>query len=157
MEVFDNHSQKDIAIANVENGKPNATVNVEPNLVPYISDNKVGFANSETQKIVIPCKYDFTSKFSEGLAAVVLNGKWGFIDKNGNEVTHIKYDSVGAFVEGLAPVRLNDKRGFIDKVGNEVIPCRYDEVTDFIEGLAKVKLDDKEGVIDRFGNELWKE
>ena len=46
MEVFDNHSQKDIAIANVENGEPNATVNVEPNLVPYISGNKVGFANS---------------------------------------------------------------------------------------------------------------
>ena len=157
MEVFDNHSQKDIAIANVENGKPNATVNVEPNLVPYISGNKVGFANSETQKIVIPCKYDFTSKFSEGLAAVVLNGKWGFIDKNGNEVIPLIYDKALNFSRGLAAIKKDGKWGFIDKTGNEVIPCRYDEVTDFIEGLAKVKLDDKEGVIDRFGNELWKE
>ena len=120
MEVFDNHSQKDIAIANVENGEPNATVNVEPNLVPYISGNKVGFANSETQKIVIPCKYDFTSKFSEGLAAVKLNEKYGFIDKTVREVIPCRYDEVTDFIEGLAKVKLDDKEGVIDRFGNEL-------------------------------------
>ena len=34
--------------------------------------------------VVIPCKWSDTKGFSEGLAAVRENGKWGFIDKKGN-------------------------------------------------------------------------
>ncbi|EOA6136260.1 WG repeat-containing protein, partial [Campylobacter coli] len=33
--------------------------------------------------------------FSEGLAGVELNGKWGFIDKSGKIVIEPKFDDIG--------------------------------------------------------------
>ena len=109
---------------------------------------------AEEAKIVIPFKYDNVRSFSEGLASVKLNGKWGAIDKLGNEVVPIEYDEVFAFSEGVASVKLNGYWGAIDKSGNEIVPIEYDEVWAFREGLASVKLNGSWGVIDKYGNEV---
>ena len=82
------------------------------------------------------------------------NGKWGFIDKSGNEVVPCKYDWADSFSEGLASVILDGKYGSIDKSGNEVVPCKYDYAYSFSEGLARVHLDGKYGFIDKSGNEV---
>ncbi len=37
--------------------------------------------------------------FEEGLAAVRLGGKWGFVDKAGQEVVPCRYDEVRDFEE----------------------------------------------------------
>ena len=98
-------------------------------------------------------------------------GKYGFVDKSGNEVIPCKYDGVSPFYEGFAEVRIGDREiaddlgngyaflrkefgkcGFVDKTGKEVIPCKYDEVQSFSEGLACVELNDKSGFIDKSGN-----
>ena len=120
-------------------------------LVPYISNNKVGFADLETREIIIPCRYDFVNAFSDGLAKVKINDKWGFVDKSGCEVVSCKYDSVDTFRDGLAKVKINDKWGFVDKSGIEVIPCRYDDAHAFHDGLAYVKKNNKWGYIDKSG------
>ncbi len=67
----------------------------------------VALAAEITFTQVIPFKYDEAKSFSEGLALVKLNGKWGFIDKTGKEVGIPlgKYDNVMSFSEGLAAVR----------------------------------------------------
>jgi|GEM_PF-403245 len=109
---------------------------------------------AEKAKIVIPFKYDYVWSFSEGLASVKLNGKWGAIDRSGNEIVPIKYDNVWSFSEGLASVKLNGSWGVIDKYGNEVVPIEYDEIWSFSEGLASVKLNGSWGVIDKYGNEV---
>ena len=57
--------------------------------------------------------YDYVDEYSEGLARVHLNDKWGFIDKSGTLVIPCKYDYSDSFSEGLAKVQLNDKYGFI--------------------------------------------
>jgi hypothetical protein len=101
--------------------------------------------------MVIPYTYDEARDFSEGLAAVKFNGKWGYIDKNDNVVIPCKYDAIGMFSEGLAQVELNNKTGFIDKTGNMAIPCKYDAVGKFSEGLAKVELNGKRSYIDKNG------
>ncbi|MBX9222493.1 WG repeat-containing protein, partial [Campylobacter coli] len=62
-------------------------------------------------KFVIEPKFDYVWSFGEGLAAVELNGKYGFIDKNGEFVIESKFDGVGYFSEGLARVELNGKYG----------------------------------------------
>ena len=67
-------------------------------------------------------QYKNIGDFSEGLARVKLNDKWGFIDKTGKEVVPPKYDETGNFHEGLAKVKLNGKYGFIDTTGKEVVP-----------------------------------
>ncbi len=70
---------------------------------------------------------------SWGLAAVRLGGKWGFVDKAGQEVVPCRYDEVRDFEYGgpMAAVQLGGKWGFVDEEGQEVVPCRYDEVRDF--------------------------
>ena len=44
------------------------------------SNHKWGFID-KSKKSVVPPKYDEARHFSEGLAAVSLNGKWGFISR----------------------------------------------------------------------------
>lgn len=102
----------------------------------------------------IPCRYDNAEDFSEGLAAVKLDGKWGFIDKMGNEVVPLEYEQVDSFSEGLAAVKQNGKWGYIDKAGKEVVPCKYDNARSFSEGLAVVGLNGKWGFIDKTGKEI---
>jgi hypothetical protein len=51
------------------------------------------------------------------------NGKWGFIDKNGNEVLPFRYEHTvmrPSFKKGVARVKLNGREFYIDKKGNEV-------------------------------------
>lgn len=111
------------------------------------SDNRV--VNSFT-------KYDNVMNFDEGLAAVKLNSKWGFIDITGREVVPCKYENAYGFGfrKGMACVKLNGKYGFVDKTGQEVIPRKYDEAHDFSEGLAAVKQNSKWGFIDNTGKFL---
>ena len=68
---------------------------------------------------MIPLKYDYTGIFSEGLASVKLNDKWGFLNKGGKEIIYLKYDYAEDFRNGLARVETNDKYGYIDKNGTE--------------------------------------
>ena len=104
--------------------------------------------------IVIPAIYNYASDFSEGLALVRLNGKFGIVDKTGREIIPPKYDEVRYFSEGLAKVKLNDKYGFVDKTGKVVIPLKYEDAGSFSEGLALVRLNGKYGFVDKTGKEV---
>jgi hypothetical protein len=104
-------------------------------------------------EIVSP-KYGDVGSFSDGLAWVALNGKYGFIDKTGKEVIPLKYDSAYDFSGGLAVIELDEKRGFIDKTGKEVVPPKYYSAHSFSDGLALVTLNDKVGFIDMSGEEV---
>lgn len=75
-------------------------------------------------------KYDYAYNSSEDLALVRLNDKYGYIDKQGNEVIPLKYDDAYNFSNGLARVELAGKYGYIDKQGNEVIPLKYFDLLD---------------------------
>ena len=83
-------------------------------------NEKKGYKLKSTNEVIISAKYDDASYFSEGLAIVELNGKYGFIDKTGKEVIPLKYDDAYSFSEGLAKVKLNGKWIKIDKNGNRV-------------------------------------
>lgn len=98
----------------------------------------------------------FKTSFTEGLAAIVKNGKFGFIDKTGRVVVEPKFDYTGiAFGDGAMIVgemkygRM--KYGYVDKNGKTIIPPHYDEATYFSEGLASVRIADKWSVIDKSG------
>ena len=72
-------------------------------------------------------KYDSVKPFYEDLAEVQLNGQWGFINTEGEEVAPPKYDWVGNFSKGLAKVELNGQYGVVDTTGKEILPCVYNE------------------------------
>ena len=98
----------------------------------------------------------FKTSFTEGLAAIVKNGKFGFIDKTGRIIVEPKFDYTGiAFGDSAMIVgemkygRM--KYGYVDKNDKTIIPPRYDEATYFSEGLASVRIADKWSVIDKSG------
>ena len=103
----------------------------------------------------ISSKYQFIGNIKEySYTRVKLNGKYGFIDKNGKDVIPCNYDGASIFNEGLAAIKLNGKWGFIDRDGIEVIPHRYEEVYAFSEGFVAIKLNGKWGFIDKSGREV---
>lgn len=87
----------------------------------------------------------------EGMIRVYKDGKWGFIDMNGNEVISCQYDDIDEFSEGLVRVKKDDKYGFIDQKGNEVVLCQYQSLGRFKKGITFAEKDDKYGFIDQKG------
>ena len=127
------------------------------NLTPFKDylTGKYGFKD-KTGKVVIPCTWDNTLVFSEGLAGVKdSNGKWGYIDKTGKVVIPYTWKDALYFTEGLAAVQdSNYKWGFIDKTGKVVTPNTWYNCNapHFREGLAAVLYSNgKYGFIDKTG------
>ncbi len=55
------------------------------------------------------------------------NGKWGFVDNNGNKIVDYKYDKVTEFNEyGFAAIKQGEKWGAINDKGEEVIAPTYE-------------------------------
>ena len=97
-------------------------------------------------------------KFRNGLARVSRNGKWGYINFQGEEVIPCQYNQVSSFSEGLAYIRRGDLWGYIDKTGQEVIECEFlssiewqPPVRSFSDSLAAVSQYKKWGFINHQG------
>lgn len=129
---------------------PAAIIFSSEGVIAIEKNGKYGFKEVGVDgALIIPYKYEDVGSFSGGLAAVQLNGKWGFIDKKNKVVIPFKYDGAGKFSEGLAAVSINRKYGFIDRAGVLVIPYQYDYVMwTFKEGLVPVELNGRYGYID---------
>ncbi|MBQ7097544.1 MAG: WG repeat-containing protein [Clostridia bacterium] len=99
------------------------------------------------------------SGFSEGMAAVKRNGKWGFVNEKGVEVIPCEYLYVGDFSEGLAWVKNSMwECGYIDNKENFVIPLsnEFDVGEGFSHGFAAIKKGDLWGIIDKNANLIVK-
>lgn len=83
------------------------------------------FANEFSYSEIIEPKYDEVRSFSDELAAVMQNNKWGYIDTKGNVVIDFKYDMAYSFSENKAVVGIEEKSndeikmnwGIIDRSG----------------------------------------
>lgn len=167
--VKDGDSLKVVNISRLRGERTDAEHIEAPYDYQLIKENgKYGYVNylGET----IPCQYENArDTFSQGLAAVVLNHRIGFIDKTGavripfvfeySEFDFNFYDSgLARFSEGLCAMTQNRKFGYIDKSGATVIPFEFDDAGPFHRGQAVVyKLFGKEkkaALIDAAGNIL---
>ena len=139
---------------------PNADMAVdtwEAEDLEYKKENgKYGFIDKRNGKVRIPFIYDDARNFSESLAKVEKDYKYGFIDKIGKEIIPPIYDYANNYSEGLVCVRCegNGGWGFIDKTGKVRVPFIYDYAQRFCEGLASVRKGDKWGFIDKTGKEI---
>ena len=113
--------------------------------------------------MVIPARYEFVDKFSEGLAMVrpLDSNAYGYIDKRGEWIIEPQFDMSLGFYEGVATV--NEKNtngsksfGIIDKTGKKIAQqMQYDFVGIFKEGLAAFESRDHTwGYIDHSGKEV---
>lgn len=119
----------------------------------WVREDKQAFFldTSGSVKAVLPEGLTNLGSLREGMVKAKKDGKWGFLNGEGQVVVPFEYDSVGAFSEGLAWVKKDGKEGFIDRQGNVVVPLQYDAVYDFSCGLAYVKLDGKCGFVNAAG------
>jgi len=135
-------------------------------MVKLAGQNKFGFWDWNGNEIP-PMVFDKIETFSEGIAVVKKDGKWGCIDESGKELFYTDYDYIEPFYNGFARVTKYDgeftykvgnvdtkgknrKMGYINKLGKEVVPLNYTEAlgTDnssvktglFVEGFAPVRL-----------------
>ncbi|HSB26800.1 MAG TPA: WG repeat-containing protein [Pyrinomonadaceae bacterium] len=127
-------------------------------------------------KVVIRQQYGLADDFSEGLAGVVVDRKFGFINKKGEMVIPPRFTphrgpylwdplvATSRFSDGLAPVTTEDgfglgkAYGYINHKGEFVIPPQFLFAQLFSEGLAFVATPDpkanqvkKVGWIDKAG------
>ncbi|MEO7310617.1 MAG: WG repeat-containing protein [Chitinophagaceae bacterium] len=104
-------------------------------------------------------KYDNVWDYSEGMIAVLKNGKYGFCDSTGKEVIPFQYTEASEFKNGVAVIKKEGKVGFIDKTGKELFPLRdYDYAGSFDDGLSSFRIikagKELYGFVDQTGNEV---
>lgn len=99
-------------------------------------------------------EYDDVLSFSEGLAAVKLDNKWGFIDIDGKIIIEPKYDYVSSFSDGLAIISGTDENdkyfGFINKKGEVVIEPQFCKADNFFEEHAVTGICDDNNKVDYY-------
>ena len=93
--------------------------------------------------------------YSEGFFCINTGSKFGFMNKNGEEITSYTYDYAYPFHEGLACVMQDGKYGFIDRTGKAKLPFIYDRANSFSEGLAYFEIGDTYGFINPDGEEVF--
>ena len=117
------------------------------------SDGRAGLMR-RTGEILLEPKYNGIDPFSDGFAAVQIEGdelgvKSAFIDTTGRFVFDRSFGFIRSFSEGYAAVEINGKWGFIDRTGKLAVEAKYDDVKDFYNGLAIVGV--KHGKSFRYG------
>ena len=112
-----------------------------------------GFVDQNGTEVITP-QFTNAHDFSEGLAAVQLDGQWGFIGQNFGQnrswVVEPQFKEVRDFSESMAAVR-NGAWGYINQNGQLVIPCQFQDARDFSESLAAVSKDRRWGYVDMKG------
>ncbi|SMX39567.1 WG repeat-containing protein [Octadecabacter ascidiaceicola] len=84
-----------------------------------------GFYDRETGDQKVPRIYERIMPFSEGLSAVRFEGKFGFIDAQGEMVIEPQFDLAGRFRFGLAEVLVGEFVGIVNRAGEFMMEPAY--------------------------------
>jgi hypothetical protein len=82
--------------------------------------------------VAVPVQFEAARLFSEGFAAVRVDGKWGYIDRDGTIAIKPRFAEAEPFRGGRAAVRMSEEwgknSGLIDRNGNFVVAPRYEQI-----------------------------
>jgi len=121
--VFDSSSGEKICDKILENELPESLdENCNVKEKPYydkkeVEENKQKKYGKYEEVRDSMCSEEHSTSFKQ-------NGKWGFLDENGNEVIPAEYDDVSAFYFDVAWVRKGDSRFVIDRSGRIVVEIK---------------------------------
>lgn len=105
----------------------------------------------ETDKL----EFEEINNFSEGLAAVKMDGKWGFIDIEGNLKIKPIFDHVTGFKNSLSDIKVNDSWGMIDINGKVVVEPKFESRLWVLEDYILVQDDNgKWGYLNSKGEQI---
>jgi hypothetical protein len=141
-------------------GFGSSTKKFSDKLVIVKNNGKVGLIDFEEGHLVIPVLYNEIFEFkaltasSYKIAKVNRNGKYGFVNMDGEEIISPIYDEIKDFNNGYASFRINNKWGLINSFGKETINSSYDEPLSFNGNETYATLNGSKVKIDRFGNRI---
>ncbi len=144
-------------------------VGEDDSIAVYALPHKRGYINVNTGRIIINAETNDYSKawvFSEGLAAVMKDGKIGFVNAANEVVIPFKFDYVDKcrmwnfayiFHNGFCAMNNADgELGLIDKAGNWVVQPSYDEIwAPHNSGYRIIVKDGKHGVLDSVASVVY--
>lgn len=164
---FDYASSFNNGIAAVKNEEKWSLINTEGNKISdesymdiKLDEKKIAYRNERIFVSINEGKYkmvdgkgnqigklefeDAMPFFDETYASVKIDGKWTFVNKNGELISDKTYDLARSFSNGLAAVCINGNWGFIDETEDIVIEPQFFDAKDFNEiGSCFVQTDDK--------------
>lgn len=112
---------------------------------------------AEDGRRLTPHKYDKLSDFKGNILKSEVDGKYGFINKEGQEVVPTIYDDVKISSQGnYVILSLKENSCMVNSDGKEICQLKYDTIDSVNEeiGLAKVYRNNYYGFIDTKGNEV---
>lgn len=98
--------------------------------------------------------YETVGDYYNGLALVKKDNKYGYVDRNGEEIIPVQYDTANDFIKKYAKVEKDEKWGYIDVNGNIIIPIEYEYCGDVSYGVVAVGNEGKYGFISIEGNPI---
>jgi WG containing repeat len=113
-------------------------------------------------------RFDMAYEFSEGMAAVILDKRTGYVNRGGELVIPPAFLWGRCFSDGLAAMNVGsgkahksiadgcDEDGFIDPQGDFVIPPAFLATAIFRDGLRLVETETDLMYIDRDGKPVWR-
>lgn len=113
-----------------------------------------GFVDDNGSFAVQPI-FQAAGAFSGGMAPVMLNGEWFYIDSVGDRIVASKepYEKLFSFYEGVAAVKLGGKFGYANSVLKHG-KVEWDYATNYNKGIAAVQRDSKWALRSKDGNLL---
>ena len=104
------------------------------------NENGYFLINTQGQKVGNKVFEDVTLFKENSPTAVKENGKWGYINAEGEYVINNQYEEARPFSNGLAAVKTNGLWGYITQDNELVIDAQFDEALDFTDqGTAAIK------------------
>ncbi len=101
-------------------------------------DDRYGFLDRASGKLVIPMRYEESQPSAYNRIWVKRHGQWGSIDRTGKIVVPFQFAAVSAYREHRAIARRNNHVGYIDTLGQLITPIEYDRASHYQQGKAKV-------------------
>lgn len=96
--------------------------------------------NTELEIVCEEVYEDARCFYEEGPGAVCQNGRWGFVDRQGQEIISPVFEDADSFQRGYAPVKKNGLWGYTGEDGEILIDYVFEEALGFNEdGSAPVK------------------
>jgi hypothetical protein len=103
--------------------------------------------NAFAQEIAIAAQFEEAGNFHRGVAPVLVDKRWGLIDRRGDWVVRPRYAKMLRGGDGLFGVQEDGKWGFVSAAGQTVIGPKFDEAEAFENGAAAVKANGRWGYL----------
>lgn len=125
---------------------------IDNDRVLVVKEQKWGYLDKDGKE-VISLSYERAFPFADGLAQVMIDGKYGFINTNNEVIIPAEYPQALNLRGGFAKAEVGDNQWVLfDSRGTKL--SSYENIFYFTEGRAEFQKDGKYGFLDESGKEV---